>query len=156
MQVQRTARSIPVLKPEGLLSPAPSLLPAWGQLLSQEGVACRTHPARAHGKQREPYFFVRCLVFANNPFHAFHRGYITNTGAWRTLTWSCLVCSNYQGDISSRGYENSFPVNSLAADTVFPSPVTARYLGVNVCSTMWEVKIAVCQRVCWKGLLLCS
>lgn len=76
-QVQSNVLSITVLKLKGLLSPVHSLLPAWTQLLFQEGLACRAHPANAHGNQRELYSFVPCLIFANNPFHAFHRGYIS-------------------------------------------------------------------------------
>lgn len=54
---------------EGPLCPALPLLPAPIR-------ARRTHPACAPGI-REPYFSAHCLVFANNPFQACHRGYST-------------------------------------------------------------------------------
>lgn len=83
----------------------------------------------------------------------------TNTGAWSTLTWSCLVCGDYR-PISAQGATRTHSL--FLCCSWYSSPLSrahkasgCTWLRVNICFARGELKIAVCQRVCWKGLLLC-
>lgn len=83
----------------------------------------------------------------------------TNIGAWSTLTWSCLVCGHYRL-ISAQGATRTHSL--FLSCSWYSSPLSrahkasgCTWLRVNICFAKGELKIAVCQRVCWKGLLLC-
>ena len=60
VHVQSNARPFAALKLEGSFSPALSPFPARGQLLSQQSLACRTHPTHARGNKRA---LLLCSLF---------------------------------------------------------------------------------------------
>lgn len=126
VQVQRNAHPFAALKLEGLRSPVLSQFPAWGQLLTQQ--SCLQNTPYLHTWESESLISLFTVWFLQT-IHSMNatEGILpgdTNTGAWRTLTWSCLVCSDYQGYISSRGYKNSFPVTLLYLIQLTPLPST--------------------------------
>lgn len=75
---------------------------------------CRTHPVFLG--IREPYFSAHCLVFANNPFQAYHSRYSTRWHKyWGLEHVNSILFGLWRlsARISSRGYKNSFPVPLL-------------------------------------------
>lgn len=76
-----------------------------------------------------------------------------------TLTWCCLVCGDYW-PLSARGATRTHSL--FLCWSWYSSPLSrahkasgCTWLRVNICFAKGELKIAVCLRVCWKGLLLC-